>query len=528
MAQWSVVEDPRPVRSKSNHPSHPHNLRKTDMRDKYSNGWWRCACCRVEFNSRKSLGSITEELEADPTLAYRCEQCSYDVCSLCFKGYLHPFHHHRLKKANVVLVYPETEGQWRCDACQKVFTELTAPASHHCPLCEIDICDKCFNGTWKHVLHTVSRYHTLKPTDPRLTYRKYLNWFCDVCEREFTSTNSETFFNCSVCQYDICSDCFHGEKHHLHQHPLSLVSKVTHGGDVCSNCSKYILESHYRKCRDPDCCFSLCGLCYLSPPKYHPYHRDHPLELCNADVVYPQSAGLWHCDNCTKNDPHGEQKALPPSWPMYHCDVCDYDLCTSCYKSGLEQPLSHTATVMSSSYRTPYDAKRTLSSGYHTDTNQDTNEMSNTQYPYSSTHKKLSSGGSMEEEASYYHQPTGQNPRHNGHYAPVSPVREESLSFALNNGVSTPPSVKSYYAGVGGESSRYGGSLYGPNSAATDAVCVLCRTYKATKYFCHGKSVLTCTAQPVVCERCAGDVITTQKPCPACRRLPDGVSDIPF
>ena len=332
MAHYSIVEDPRSCRHRSNHPCHLHSLRKTDMRGKYSAGMWRCDLCNSEFNSRKSLLSTTDSNEADPTYAYHCELCHYDVCSVCFKGHLHPFHHHRLKKALVSLIYPETGGQWRCDACQRVFTELTAPMSNHCPQCEIDICDKCFRGEWRHILHKPS--HSLKPIDPRLEYRKYINWVCDVCQREFTSRDSETFFNCSVCQYDLCSDCFHGEKHHLHQHPLSLVSKETHGGDICSNCSKYIVESQYRKCRNPDCCFSLCGLCYLSPPRHHPYHRDHPLVVCDADVVYPQSGGLWHCDNCTNSNPLREQKPLPASQPMYHCEVCNYDLCESCYKRG--------------------------------------------------------------------------------------------------------------------------------------------------------------------------------------------------
>lgn len=545
MAHFSIVEDPRPRRSNYNHPSHPHSLRKTAMRDKYSTNLWRCDSCKVEFDSTKTLPSANREVEADPTFAFHCEECSYDICSLCFKGYQHPFHHHRLKRANVVLVYPETGGQWRCDACLRVFTELTAPMSHHCQLCDIDICDKCFTGSWKHTLHAQVSYHSLKPVDPRLIYRNYMNWFCDVCGREFTFKDSETFFNCSVCQYDICSDCFHGEKHHLHKHPLSLVSKTTHGNDVCSNCSKYILESQYRKCRDPICSFSLCGLCYLSPPKYHPYHSQHPLALCDADAVYPHSAGLWHCDNCTKNNPSGQQKALPTSQIMHHCDICDYDLCESCYKSGLEQSYQHTGSVLSnlvlsnSVLSNSSVNSRILSSGYHTDTNQDSHEM-NTSY-HSSTTKKLSFSNTsgtnaicMEQPASYYQTSSAQDPSHGDQYKTSSPVMEESLSFALKHAGSAPPSFNSYHPGGGylsgqqlGGLVRHSSSLYGA-SVFSGGSCAVCRSYRATKYFCHGKSVMTCTADPVVCERCAGDIITRQKSCPACQRIPDGVSDISF
>ena len=557
MAELSIVEDPRPRRSRSNHPSHEHDLRKTDMREKYkwTNGLWRCDLCGIESNSNKltSLHSTghsenrDEKEVADSTFAFHCDICSYDVCSLCFYGRLHPFHNHKLKKAKVVLIYPETGGQWRCDACLKVFTELTAPMSNHCSSCEVDICDKCFIGSWKSVHH--GSHHSLRPTDPRLMYRNYFSWICDVCEREFTFKHSETFFNCSICQYDICSDCFQGEKHHLHQHPLCLVNKATHGGDVCSNCSKVIVESHYRKCRVPDCCFSLCGLCYLSPPKYHPYHdRNHTFSLCDADTVYPQSNGLWHCDNCTRNHPYGEQTPLPSSQPMYHCDICDYDLCEKCYKRGLNQ----TSLPTSHSYQTPFGQSSTaISSGYYTDTNQATNGTE--PYPYShvtSTRKSLpysntsaSNGFHMEQSTDHYKleskskfshlDPTP----HNGYHNPVSPVRAESLSGFTSNpskhAALAPSRFNSHYSlgdiserAHGGESLRYS-SLYGV-SGSTGSVCMICRNFKATKYFCHGKSVMTCTTKPLVCERCAGNILMTNRSCPACGRIPDGVSDISF
>ena len=531
MAQYSVVEEPRPIRSRSNHPCHEHDLLKTDMREKYV--LWRCDLCKLEFNSRKSLQTSHTDKEPDPTFAYHCDQCSFDICSVCFRGYLHPFHHHRLKKAKLSLIYPETEGQWRCDACQKVFTEQTGPMSHHCPLCEIDICDKCFTGSWKHVLHGM--YHSLKPVDPRLAYRKCLSWFCDACDKEFTSRDTETLFNCSLCQYDMCSDCFRGIKHHLHQHPLSLVSKDTHGGDCCSNCSKYIAESQYRKCRDPNCCFSLCGLCYLSPPKYHPYHRDHPLALCDADVVYPQSAGLWHCDNCTSTNPYGEQTALPATQPMYHCDVCDYDLCQTCYKRGLDEQTS----MSQGTHRIQHDSN---SSVHYMDTNQDTNGTGSYLY---GTHMTLPNAHTPGSDLSAlqhsihqtpYYQPTF---GHSGNYGTAMPesLRSSLSSFRTSPSKqlrSAPPSVNSYYSGGGeaprslGASLRYS-SFYGEiPQDHNNNMCMVCRTRKATKYFCHGKSVMTCTAKAVVCDRCAGEIITGGKTCPACGRMPDGVSSMSF
>ena len=539
MANYSIVEEPRARKPRSNHPCHPHNLQKTDMRQVYKDMLWRCDLCRVEFNSRLSLTSSNAK-EADPTFAFHCDLCSFDVCSLCFKGHLHPFHHHRLKKAQVSLIYPQTDGQWRCDACQKVFTKVTAPMSYHCPQCEVDICDKCFTGSWKTVLH--NSYHPLKPVDPRLSYRKYINWYCDVCDREFTSKDSETFFNCFVCQYDVCSDCFHGEKHHLHQHPLCLVNKDMHGTAVCSNCQKFIVESQYRKCREPTCSFSLCGLCYLSPPKYHPYHRDHPLTLCDAEVVYPESGGLWHCDYCTNTNPLKQQTPLPASRPMYHCDVCEYDLCVSCYRRGLVQNQPQASVA---SYPTPYSAQRTSSSGYYMDTRQDTDppryyQMEAHKPPALSSISRPLSGmtGSLGQSASNYHWTTTNfspsRPVMNGSYGNASQLRGQSLSslstFAGKQPKSAPSSVESYSSGEVGKRPHLTehSTVYGAAVSSIGKACRLCMRYKATKYFCHGKSVMTCTAEPLVCERCAGDVIVGGKPCPSCERIPDGVSDVPF
>ena len=535
MAEYSIVEDPRPARRRSNHPSHQHNLVKTDMRRKYL--LWRCDLCKLEFNSRKSLQSINTDKEPDPTFAYHCDQCSFDVCTVCFKGYLHPFHHHRLKKAIVLLIYPETEGQWRCDACQKVFTELTAPTSHHCSQCEIDICDKCFTGSWKHVLHI--KYHSLKPVDPRLTYRKYTSWLCDACDREFTTRDTETLFHCSVCQYDICSDCFRGIKHHLHQHPLCLVSKETHGGDCCTNCSKYIVESEYRKCTDPNCCFSLCGLCYLSPPKYHPYHREHPLALCDASTVYPQSAGMWHCDNCTRTNPYREQTALPTTQPMYHCDVCDYDLCENCYKRGLDEEEIQGSSMSSGSHRIQsHDSNGSLE--HYMDTNGGTSAYVCGSYSMTlpNTCPPGSGLSTLQHSRPSPYQPTFPPSSHYG-TAAMESLRSSlsSLRVSPSNSKrmeSAPSSVNSYYYPGGevsrprplGASLRHSLSLYGESSL--DNMCMMCKTRKATKFFCHGASVMTCTAKAVVCDQCAGEVITGGKSCPACGRTPDGVSSISF
>ena len=234
-----------------------------------------------------TVPSVLPYLEdpVDPSsssVTFSCPQCRLDVCSSCFHGHLHPFHTHRLRRAKPELVYKTTEGLWRCDGCTSVHPSQAI--NHHCSQCEVDLCGDCFSGFLKHPLHS---QHSLTPVDPTILYRMNLSWTCDNCNSTFNSTNKTVFYHCHFCQFDLCKTCFHGNKHPLHAHPL---------------------------------------------------------QKCDPRSVYPQSEGLWYCDNCTRNNPRGQQRALPPQAIMYHCAQCEYDLCEPCFKA---KPMSTLSTHQS-------------------------------------------------------------------------------------------------------------------------------------------------------------------------------------
>lgn len=274
---------------------------------------------------------LEEDDPVDPATMYECAPCKFEVCSLCFKGHLHPFHMHRLRQAQPSLAYPGTGGQWRCDACHSLFTDVTqSSVAYHCAECEVDLCTDCFTGSLTHTLHAK---HTLTPVDPRLIYRTHLSWTCDNCSDTFSATSCELFFHCSQCQFDLCVKCYHGDKHHQHEHELVATHLAQH--NTCSNCQRQ--PSSYQ-CIDESCPYALCHLCHTIETKPHPLHP-HKLELCDARLVYPQSAGLWHCDNCTHR--RGQEIPRPPSEAMYHCHDCDFDLCEQCYLTGLAPTPAH-------------------------------------------------------------------------------------------------------------------------------------------------------------------------------------------
>ncbi len=322
-----------------NHPSHHHHLAKADTREIYAayQAKWHCdACERVLDGMKETFISSEDSEEPDNRMAYHCHQCNYDICTQCFKGNLHPFHTHRLKKAVADILYPETGGQWRCDGCKRVFSELTERDCYTCLKCQKDLCKKCYKGEWKHALHN-SEGHKLMPVHPEIEYRYFYDWSCDNCQRIFTDANTpEVFFRCTTCQYGLCPDCFTGVKHHLHQHNLVEVN-TGQLSKYCSHCHTAIKDRHAHVCRDPSCSFILCNKChYSSEPKSHPFHPAHPLELCDAAEMYPQSGGMWHCDRCTSSSPYKEPSPLQPTDPMYHCEKCQFDLCEPCYLKGLK------------------------------------------------------------------------------------------------------------------------------------------------------------------------------------------------
>ena len=204
--------------------------------------------------------------------------------------------------------------------------------------CKIDLCSECFQGEWFHVLHSNGE-HPLVPVDPRIQYRCYESWSCDICNRVGThgSTNW-LLFHCKQCQEDICFSCYQGQTHHLHPHGLVLRERTQSRRDTtttyCSACSRQLLGKSFYSCRHPSCSFYLCTNCFQMSPRPHPLHPAHPLYMSNSEQVYPESGGVWHCDNCTKMHPLQKATPLTSANHMYHCDTCQFDLCHMCYKNG--------------------------------------------------------------------------------------------------------------------------------------------------------------------------------------------------
>ena len=322
--------------SRGLHPAHLHMLQRENLRQLYQQyeGKWQCDCCKNNYDAFKNSEQN----------AYHCNQCYYDLCLQCWYGNYHPFHNHRLKPTKTEILYPSTGGCWFCDACHQSFHELSGPSCYSCEPCGgIDLCDRCFNGDWIHPLHP-GQGHRLKPVNPQIVYRGYSSWCCSICEEEKDNSDKTSFilFHCTnpSCDFDMCFRCFQGEKHHLHQHPLVKVSSNwNQEHKQCQNCAGQLLGigSVYR-CFDTSCSYILCSNCFQHKPQPHPLHREHTLECSIPLNVYPRTKGSWMCSNC--------QSSKMESDTLFHCQLCSYSICHSCYQRyNITQSSRHLDTL---------------------------------------------------------------------------------------------------------------------------------------------------------------------------------------
>eukprot|EP01121_Diplochlamys_sp_Union-15-3_P008945 TRINITY_DN2407_c0_g2_i2.p1 TRINITY_DN2407_c0_g2~~TRINITY_DN2407_c0_g2_i2.p1 ORF type:complete len:309 (-),score=12.70 TRINITY_DN2407_c0_g2_i2:92-1018(-) len=215
-------------------------------------------------------------------------------------GHIWPHHAHPLYLTETSALYPFQEGRYVCDRCN---CNRPRGYAYHCHLCKYSVCQDCYFSnsktiptpvtpptTFVHVpvsvpvsYDTVARWsylhsHALYSIDPKHCYPSTNGcWICDNCKRN--GSPYERPYHCDQCNYDLCSSCIN-----------------------------------------------------LQQPRYNAarwsYLHSHALYSIDPKHCYPSSNGCWICDKCRRN---GSSYERP-----YHCDQCNYDLCSSCI--NLQEP----------------------------------------------------------------------------------------------------------------------------------------------------------------------------------------------
>ena len=118
---------------------------------------------------------------------------------------------------------------WKCNNCFNNFTY--EEPSFYCTFCDYDICKKCIENLkineikFNDFCKNKTNIHF--PSNGNFAWtKKYVNhehlvtfikrknekfsWFCNICYKNYS--NSKPSFYCSLCDYDVCSDCYCKDK----------------------------------------------------------------------------------------------------------------------------------------------------------------------------------------------------------------------------------------------------------------------------------------------------------------------------
>ena len=164
--------------------------------------------------------------------------------------------------------------------------------------------------------------HVLRPADPRALYNDATGrWKCDVCGTTYTGEQYPQ--HCSICSFDVCRNCLTPQSHPASQHPLqltdmNLVYPQYQGSWKCDACGQVFHNHQYGyHCHQTD--FDLCGQCFNG--RKYPIHP-HPLRPAQPRIIY--GTNRWKCDGCRT-----EKSGPDYAW---HCAECQFDSCSECLK----------------------------------------------------------------------------------------------------------------------------------------------------------------------------------------------------
>ena len=159
--------------------------------------------------------------------SFYCTICDYDVCLKCSKSYIDQsllIFKNGIKIDNHEhdLFYMVTNRyrEWDCRICKESFYQ---DPSYYCTKCDYDVCKKCMekiSDEEKYPLDNIDnkddeliekiKYdyhpHTLIYCITSRADKIKTIWYCKECKTRYDQ--DEWSFFCSVCEYDLCYNCY--------------------------------------------------------------------------------------------------------------------------------------------------------------------------------------------------------------------------------------------------------------------------------------------------------------------------------
>ena len=179
---------------------------------------WNCNLCRKNYG--------------DKIWSFYCTQCDYDICLSCSRKYLPDYDY--INKIGITidnhphsLVYMITKRNWICNLCRKKYDNYIP--TYYCSNCDYDVCESCmkklsdeeryplsyFGNKLNYNIKRVNHYahdHTLIYCITSRS-RKFSGWICNECHKSYGGNDWSLY--CSLCDYDICNECYDGMKLNL-------------------------------------------------------------------------------------------------------------------------------------------------------------------------------------------------------------------------------------------------------------------------------------------------------------------------
>jgi len=211
------------------HPWHNHVLVLCES----DNGW----VCDGMKQPGGCHSGITNFHQTKGILRYRCKDCDYDLCQLCYdangkKANLaigiamsHPWHPHVLHEYD-----DKKSHRWICDGvyepggCHSNHDGFGwyDPPRFHCFPCNYDLCSKCFLSKGQPANNKIANIEK-PPNHPWHCHAlerclRDNGWACDGMNQRggcfsgttgFHQTTGMQRFRCEKCDYDLCGKCFY-------------------------------------------------------------------------------------------------------------------------------------------------------------------------------------------------------------------------------------------------------------------------------------------------------------------------------
>ena len=161
--------------------------------------------------------------------SFYCTNCDYDICLLCSKKYIPSYEfinniNIKIDDHDHYLVYMLTNRNWICNLCMKSYPSFVP--TFYCTKCDFDVCKKCMNklsdekkfplflaGGRESVsiksINDPSHNHPLMYCITSRLSNGITKWVCQKC---FKTYKNRWSFYCSICNYDLCYNCYINSK----------------------------------------------------------------------------------------------------------------------------------------------------------------------------------------------------------------------------------------------------------------------------------------------------------------------------